>query len=70
MMLAAKRDIIALKAEIHKLVNIPTGLNNLKTKTSDLDVDNLKNVQFNSINLKKISDVVSKEVVIKLNLIN
>ena len=70
MMLAAKRDIIALKAEVHKLVNIPTGLNNLKTKTSDLDVDNLKNVQFNSINLKKISDVVSKEVVIKLNLIN
>ena len=69
-MLAAKRDIIALKAEVHKLVNIPTGLNNLKTKTSDLDVDNLKNVQFNSINLKKISDVVSKEVVIKLNLIN
>ena len=70
MMLAAKRDIIALKAEVHKLVNIPTGLNNLKTKTSDLDVDNLKNVQFNSINLKKISDVVSKEVVIKLKLIN
>ena len=70
MMLAAKRDIIALKAEVQKLVNIPTGLNNLKTKTSDLDVDNLKNVQFNSINLKKISDVVSKEVVIKLNLIN
>ena len=69
-MLAAKRDIIALKAEVHKLVNIPTGLNNLKTKTSDLDVDNLKNVQFNSINLKKISDVVSKAVVIKLNLIN
>ena len=69
-MLAAKRDIIALKAEVHKLVNIPTGVNNLKTKTSDLDVDNLKNVQFNSINLKKISDVVSKEVVIKLNLIN
>ena len=70
MMLAAKRDIIALKAEVHKLVNIPTGLNNLKTKASDLDVDNLKNVRFNSINLKKISDVVSKEVGIKLNLIN
>ena len=45
--LAAKSDFIALKAEfekldINELVNVPTILNNLKTKLDDLDVDNLK----------------------------
>ena len=47
--LGAKRDFIALKAEtdkleVNKLVNIPTCLNNLKTKVEDLDVDKLKTV--------------------------
>ena len=41
--LAAKKDFIALKAEIDKLdINkmndVPTNLNNLKTKVDDLDV--------------------------------
>ena len=45
--LATKSDFIALKAEfekldINELVNVPTILNNLKTKLDDLDVDNLK----------------------------
>ena len=35
-------------------------MNNLKTKVDDLDVDKLKTVP---INLKKLSDVVKKEVV-------
>ena len=40
--LAAKKDFIALKAEvdkldINKLVNVPTNLNNLETKVDDLD---------------------------------
>ena len=65
--LAAKRDFVALKAEvnkldINKLVNVPTGLNNLETKIDDLDVDKLKTVL---VNLKKLSDVVSKEIVKK-----
>ena len=43
--LAAKRDFIALKAEVYKLeiaklVNVPTSLNNLATKLEDLDVVN------------------------------
>ena len=47
--LAAKKDFIALKAEvdkldINKLVNVPTSLNNLKTKVDDLDVGKLKTV--------------------------
>ena len=44
--LADKKDFIALKAEFDKLdinnINVPTSLNNLKTKVDDLDVDKLK----------------------------
>ena len=63
--LAAKSDIIALKAEDDKLeinvsVNPPTAWNDLKTKIYDLDVGKLKTVP---IDLKKLSDMVSKEVV-------
>ena len=57
--LSAKRDFIALKAEvvkldINKLVNFPSVLNNLQTEVDDSDVDNLKTV---SIDLKKLSDL-------------
>ena len=53
--LAAKKDFIALKAEvekldINKLVNVPTSLNNLKRKVDDLDIGKLKT---NLIDLKK-----------------
>ena len=63
--LAAKKDFIALKAEVYvldinKLVNFLTSFNNLKTKAADFDVGKLKTV---SVDLKKLSDVVSKEVV-------
>ena len=40
------------------MVNIPTSLNNLKTKVNGLDVDKLKAV---SIDLKKLSDIVKTE---------
>ena len=47
--LAAKKYFIALKAEVDKLdinksVNVPTSLNNLKTKVHDLDFGKLKTV--------------------------
>ena len=63
--LAAKKDFIALKAEvgklnINKLVNVPTTLNNLKTKVNDLDVGKSKTV---SIDLKKLIVVVHNDVV-------
>ena len=45
--------------DIHKLVNVPTGLNNLKTKVDKLGVDKLKSVP---VDLKKFSDAVSEEV--------
>ena len=65
--LVAKRDFIALKTEvdnlnINKLVNVPTGLNNLKTKVHDLDANKLKNVP---VDLKKLRDVVNKALVKK-----
>ena len=45
--LAPTKDFIALKAElgkldINKMTNVPTSLNNLKTKIDNLDVDRLK----------------------------
>ena len=48
------------KLDIIKLVNVPTDWNDLKTKTDDLNVDKLETVP---IDLKKLSDIVSKEVV-------
>ena len=61
--LAAKRDFIALKAQvgkldINKLVNLPSDLNNFNTKIDDLDAGKLRTVP---IDLKKLCDVVSKE---------
>ena len=63
--LAAKKDFFVLKYEadrldINKLVNVPTSLNNLKTKVNELDVGKLKTVP---VNLKKLSNVVDNEVV-------
>ena len=44
------------------MVKVQSGLNDLKTQIGDLDVDKLKTVP---IDLKKLNDVVSKEVVKK-----
>ena len=60
-----KIDLVALKAEvdkvdINKLVNVSTSLDNLKTKVDDLDFGKLKTIL---VDLKKLIDVVSKEVV-------
>ena len=59
--LAAKRYLVAFKSNFdklntNKLVNVPTSWNNSKTKVDDLDVP---------VDLKKLNDVVSKEVVKK-----
>ena len=48
------------KPDINKLVNVPTSLNNLKTKKDDLDVGKLKNFP---ADLKKLSNVVDNEIV-------
>ena len=53
--LVAKKGFIALKAEvdklsINKLINVPTSLNNLKTKLDDLEFGKLETV---CVELKK-----------------
>ena len=53
--LAAKTNFIALKAEVdkldtNKLVNVPTSLNNLKTKVEDYQV--VTNTKFNTLMTK------------------
>ena len=50
---------------INKLVSVPNGLNNSKTKVGDLDVGKLKTA---SVDLKKLSDVVDNEVIKNTNL--
>ena len=56
------------KRDINKLFWL-IGLNNLKTKVNDLDIDKLKDIL---VDFKKVSDVVSKEVVknVKLRKLN
>ena len=46
--------------EIKQFVNVSAGLKNLKTKADDLDVSKLKTAP---IDLKKLSDVVNREVI-------
>ena len=62
--LAAKRDFVKLKNQIS--INASSGLNNLKTKADDLDVNKLQNI---SVDLNKLHALVSKKVVknIKFN---
>ena len=48
------------KLENNKLANIPTSVNDLKTKVDDLDVGKLKNIL---VDLKKLNDVVDNEFV-------
>ena len=64
--LAAKKDFIALKAEVEKLDinNVWTSLNNLKTKVDNLAVGKLKTVP---ADLKNLSDLVKNEVVKNIN---
>ena len=62
--LADKKDCIDLKAEIDKpdiaiLVNVPTILNNLKTKVDDLDVGKFETVLRG---LNKLSDAIDNQV--------
>ena len=48
------------KLDINKFANLPSSLNNLKTKVDDLNGGKLKTAP---VNLKKLSDVLANEVV-------
>ena len=51
------------KLEINNLVNVPTSLNNLKTKFDNLHVGKLKTV---STDWKKLSDIKNLDVLMRL----
>ena len=53
------------KLNLNKLVNVSTGLDNLKTEVDNLDVGKLKTVP---IDLKKLIDLVDNQVVKTQNL--
>ena len=55
-----KRFYCFVKLDIDKLTNVPTSLNNLKTKIDDLDVGKLNTTP---ADLKKLGDVEDNEVV-------
>ena len=64
--LAAKKDFIALKAEFgksdnNKLANVHNSLNNLKTKTNDLDIDKLTSRQ-TSFEKRKIKHTKNQKI--------
>ena len=65
--LAAKSDLVSLKAEvdkldIDKLKSVPTNLSNLKSKVDKLDIGKLETTP---VDLSKLSNVVKNEVVKK-----
>ena len=47
---------------MNKLINVPSGLNSLKRKIDNLDVNKLKTVR---IDLKTLSDIADKNVLKK-----
>ena len=48
------------KLNVNKLFNVPTSLNNLKTKVDHLDVGKLRTIP---VDLKKLIDVMDNELV-------
>ena len=54
------------KLDINKLINVPTGLNNLKTKVDDLDVGILKTVPVDLKKIKWCSSLKHKICLMKL----
>ena len=55
-------DLASLKPNVDKCKNVPTNINNLKSKVEKLDVDKLVPVP---VDLSKLSDVVENDVVKK-----
>ena len=65
--LAAKSDLVSLKAEVEKLdidklKNAPTNLSNLKSKVDKLDIGKL---EATPVDLSKLSNIVKNDVVKK-----
>ena len=62
-----KNDLASLKSDINKFKKVPIGLNSLKSKVNQLDVDKLEPVP---VDLIKLGDVVEKEIAKKMYKMN
>ena len=62
-----KNDLASLKSDIKKFKKVPIGLNSLKSKVNQLDVDKLEPVP---VDLIKLGDVVEKEIAKKMYKMN
>ena len=62
-----KNDLATLKSDINKFKKVPIGLNSLKSKVNQLDVDKLEPVP---VDLIKLGDVVEKEIAKKMYKMN
>ena len=62
-----KNDLASLKSDINRFKKVPIGLNSLKSKVNQLDVDKLEPVP---VDLIKLGDVVEKEIAKKMYKMN
>ena len=62
-----KNYLASLKSDINKFKKVPIGLNSLKSKVNQLDVDKLEPVP---VDLIKLGDVVEKEIAKKMYKMN
>ena len=62
-----KNDLASLKSDFNKFKKVPIGLNSLKSKVNQLDVDKLEPVP---VDLIKLGDVVEKEIAKKMYKMN
>ena len=62
-----KNDLASLKSDINKFKKVPIGLNSLKSKVNQLDVDKLEPVP---VDLIKLGDIVEKEIAKKMYKMN
>ena len=62
-----KNDLASLKSDINKFKKVPIGLNSLKSKVNQLDVDKLEPVP---VDLIKLGDAVEKEIAKKMYKMN
>ena len=60
MQFAKKDDLANLKSDVDKLEKFPNGLNSLKSKVDELDVDKMRSVP---VDLSKLTNAVNNDVI-------
>ena len=60
MQFAKKDDLANLKSDVDKLEKFPNGLNSLKSKVDELDVDKMRSVP---VDLSKLTNAVNNDLI-------